>query len=239
MKAPGLPADQQFFADLFSGLVLNPQLLGRVWFASQPTSLPVGSLCIDFPRLDIVLRGEYGNLLEAKQQRMVEGEMLFIPARAANLPVNNKPVMLLSLVFAPTWLGLSFYDSRTTSLLHPARQIQLPSLQRGEGEAMLTALTHLSRSPLEQNIIQPLVLSLLHLCRNVVNMPPGNSQPRGVFSITAFVTGFRIIMPSRSPARAWRSFLISRPIICQNCLLSMEQCVLSSMFAGYEWQKRG
>ena len=157
MKAPGLPADQQFFADLFSGLVLNPQLLGRVWFASQPASLPVGSLCIDFPRLDIVLRGEYGNLLEAKQQRMVEGEMLFIPARAANLPINNKPVMLLSLVFAPTWLGLSFYDSRTTSLLHPARQIQLPSLQRGEGEAMLTALTHLSRSPLEQNIIQPLV----------------------------------------------------------------------------------
>ena len=74
-----MPADQQFFADLFSGLVLNPQLLGRVWFASQPTSLPVGSLCIDFPRLDIVLRGEYGNLLEAKQQRMVEGEMLFIP----------------------------------------------------------------------------------------------------------------------------------------------------------------
>ena len=90
MKAPGLPADQQFFADLFSGLVLNPQLLGRVWFASQPASLPVGSLCIDFPRLDIVLRGEYGNLLEAKQQRLVEGEMLFIPARAANLPVNNK-----------------------------------------------------------------------------------------------------------------------------------------------------
>ncbi len=82
--------------------MLNPQLLGRVWFASQPASLPVGSLCIDFPRLDIVLRGEYGNLLEAKQQRMVEGEMLFIPARAANLPINNKPVMLLSTVFAPT-----------------------------------------------------------------------------------------------------------------------------------------
>lgn len=239
MKAPGLPADQQFFADLFSGLVLNPQLLGRVWFASQPASLPVGSLCIDFPRLDIVLRGEYGNLLEAKQQRLVEGEMLFIPARAANLPVNNKPVMLLSQVFAPTWLGLSFYDSRTTSLLHPARQIQLPSLQRGEGEAMLTALTHLSRSPLEQNIIQPLVLSLLHLCRSVVNMPPGNSQPRGDFLYHSICNWFRIIMPSRSPARAWRSFLISRPIICQNCLLSMERCVLSSMCVGCEWRRRG
>lgn len=64
MKEPGLPADQQFFADLFSGLVLNPQRLGRVWFATQHTALPTGSLCIDLPRLDIVLRGEYGNLLE-------------------------------------------------------------------------------------------------------------------------------------------------------------------------------
>lgn len=36
MKKTDLPADQQFFADLFSGLVLNPHRLGRVWFASQP-----------------------------------------------------------------------------------------------------------------------------------------------------------------------------------------------------------
>lgn len=49
MKAPGLPADQQFFADLFSGTVLNPQLLGRVWFASQPASLPVGGYVLIFP----------------------------------------------------------------------------------------------------------------------------------------------------------------------------------------------
>lgn len=42
MKAPGLPADQQFFADLFSGLVLNPQLLGRVWFASHSRLIASG-----------------------------------------------------------------------------------------------------------------------------------------------------------------------------------------------------
>lgn len=181
MKKTELPADQQFFADLFSGLVLNPHRLGRVWFASQPLSLPSGSLCIDLPRLDIVLRGEYGNQLEKTQHRLTEGEMLFIPARAANLAVSDKPVMLLSLVFAPSWLGLSFYENRTTSLLRPARRIELPHLQRGEGEAMLTALTHLSRSPQEQNIIQPLVLSLLHLCRNVVNTPPDICRPRTEF----------------------------------------------------------
>ncbi|WP_368301824.1 helix-turn-helix domain-containing protein [Kluyvera sichuanensis] len=181
MKAPGLPADQQYFADLFSGLVLNPQRLGRVWFATQPASLPNGSLCLDLPRLDVVLRGEYGNQLHQDQQRMTEGEMLFIPARAANLPVSDKPVMLLSLVFAPAWLGLSFYDNRTASLLRPVRRIELPHLQRGEGEAILTALTHLSRSPQMQDVIQPLMLSLLHLCRNVVNTRPEALRPRSEF----------------------------------------------------------
>lgn len=148
---------------------------------APPSTLPSGSLCIDLPRLDIVLRGEYGNQLEKTQRRLTEGEMLFIPARAANLPVSDKPVMLLSLVFAPSWLGLSFYENRTASLLRPVRRIELPHLQRGEGEAMLTALTHLSRSPQEQNIIQPLVLSLLHLCRNVVNTRPDIYRPRTEF----------------------------------------------------------
>lgn len=139
----------------------------------------MGSLCIDFPRLDIVLRGEYGNLLEAKQQRLVEGEMLFIPARAANLPVNNKPVMLLSLVFAPTWLGLSFYDRRRCCIL--LARSSFPACNAVKVKRCLPPSPILAVRRWSKNIIQPLVLSLLHLCRNVVNMPPGNSQPRGDF----------------------------------------------------------
>lgn len=46
---------------------------------------------------------------------------------------------------------------------------------------MLTALTHLSRSPQAQDIIQPLVLSLLHLCRSVVNTRPDTERPRAEF----------------------------------------------------------
>ncbi|WP_072567725.1 helix-turn-helix transcriptional regulator [Enterobacter sp. SA187] len=161
-----LPADQQFFADLLSGLVLNPQRLGRIWFAVPAAG---GSLA-EWPRLDIVLRGEYGAL--------GEGEMLFIPARTAIRQTGDKPAMVLSLVFAPAWLGLTFHDSRGRQ---PLRNIELPHPQRGEGEAMLTALTHLARTPQDQDIIQPLVLSLLHLCRKVVNSLPGRSLPRADF----------------------------------------------------------
>lgn len=79
-----LPADQQFFADLFSGLVLNPHRLGRVWFASQPLSLPSGSLCIDLPGWISSCAENTVINWKKTQRRLTEGEMLFIPARAAN-----------------------------------------------------------------------------------------------------------------------------------------------------------
>ncbi|POP43475.1 AraC family transcriptional regulator [Superficieibacter electus] len=180
MPVLSLPADQQFFADLLSGLVLNPQRLGHVWFAGAP-KMAAGELFIDFPRLEVVLRGEYGNRLEPDQRRIGQGEMLFIPPRAANAPCFDKPVMVLSLVFATAWLGLAFYDNRSGITPVPLRKIELPHLQRGEGEAILTALTLLSRSPQDQDIIRPLTLSLLHLCRKVVNTEPERTQSRPAF----------------------------------------------------------
>lgn len=165
MPLTDLPPDRRFFADLLSGLVLNPQRLGRVWFASAPKTLPAGALCLDMPRLEVVLRGEYGNRLAPSQHTLTQGEMLFIPPRAANLPMFTRSAMVLSMVFAPAWTGMAFYDSRNGSPPAAGRKIEIPHQQRGEGEAMLTALTLLSRSSQDQQIIQPLTLSFLHLCR--------------------------------------------------------------------------
>jgi AraC-like DNA-binding protein len=173
-----LPADQQFFADLLSGLVLNPQQLGRVWFAHTPASTPAGSFRLEWPRLDVVLRGVYGNRLIPEQKVIRQGEMLFLPSQAANMPMFEKPVMLLSIVFAPSWLGLAFQDPRNGQ---PQRNVELPHPERGECAAMLMALTHLSASPQDQDIIQPLVLSLLHWCRKAVSLRPESGLSRGYF----------------------------------------------------------
>lgn len=178
MPESRLPADQQFFADLFSGLVLNPQQLGRVWFAHSPASVPAGSLRLEWPRLDVVLRGVYGNRLIPEQKAIRQGEMLFLPAQAANMPVFEKPVMLLSIVFAPSWLGLAFQSPHNEQ---PQRKVELPYPEKGECAAMLMALTYLSASPQDQDIIQPLVLSLLHWCRKAVSSRPEPGLSRGDF----------------------------------------------------------
>ncbi|MBS3047991.1 helix-turn-helix transcriptional regulator [Enterobacter mori] len=173
-----LPADRQFFADLLSGLVLNPQRLGRVWFGHSSASAPVGHFRTEWPRLEVVLRGVYGNQLISEQKAIRQGEMLFLPAQAANVPKFDGPVMLLSIVFAPSWLGLAYQAPGSGQ---PQRNVELPHPERGECAAMLMALTHLSASPQDQSIIQPLTLSLLHWCRKVVLLRPEPQISRGDF----------------------------------------------------------
>lgn len=88
--------------------MLNPQQLGRVWFAQRGASDAVGSVSRDWPRLDVVLRGEYGNRLVAGQQILRHGEMLFLPACAASVPVFERPVMLLSILLRRRGWGWCF-----------------------------------------------------------------------------------------------------------------------------------
>lgn len=181
MASAAIPADQQFFIDLLSGLVLNAQRLGRVWFAGHASNLPAGALSLEYPRLELVLRGEYGNRLLPAQWALAQGDILFIPARAATQPLFVGNTMMLSLVFAPGWLGMAYYHSRNGEIPAPLRKVELPHPQRGEGEAMLTALTLLSRSPEDQDVIQPLTLSLLNLCRRLAATVPETLPSRPVF----------------------------------------------------------
>ncbi|MEX9251995.1 helix-turn-helix transcriptional regulator [Pseudenterobacter timonensis] len=172
-----LPADQQFFADLFSGLVRNPQQLGRVEFARQGRAIP-GQQGAEWPRLQVVLRGEF-HPAPGGIKALAQGEMLYIPARVVSAPVYNKPVMLLSILFAPGWLGLLLHDIRPGQPARPARKVQLPHPERGERDAMLMALHHLSASPQDQAIIQPLALSLLNWCHKAITAVHQPALSRG------------------------------------------------------------
>ncbi|QDE47409.1 hypothetical protein EIN43_10830 [Enterobacter hormaechei] len=61
-----------------SGPVLNPQQLGRVWFAHRGASDAVGSVSRDWPRLDVVLRGNMAT--DWLPGSSPPPEMLFLPA---------------------------------------------------------------------------------------------------------------------------------------------------------------
>ncbi len=203
MKAQACPPINNFSPICSAAWCLTATPWARL--VCQPARLIAsGQLCIDFPRLDIVLRGEYGNLL--KQSNNVWWKEKCCLFRHARLFTDQqqtgdavKPGVRTDLV------GLSFYDSRTTSLLHPARQISFPACNAVKVKRCLPPSPILPFAA-GAEYHSAAGVKFAASCRNVVNMPPGNSQPRGDFLYTAFVTGFRIIMPSRSPARACAVF---------------------------------
>jgi AraC-like DNA-binding protein len=184
-----LPVEQRFFADLLSGVVLNPAQLKRCWFARPHASAPAGSYSVAYPRLEIVLRGEYSNLLEPQQKAIAQGEMLFIPGAGVNQPGWQKDVLLLGIVFAPAWMSLTFHDKRGAQPgFVRMRKFDMPHFTRSELGHILQALGSLASRPDDQAIIQPLCLSLLHVCREILTAPASVKQPRGAFLYQSICT---------------------------------------------------
>ena len=85
--------DHPFFTELLSGLVLNPQQLKHIYFATrshhnQGHSLGNG-LGVKFPRLEIVLRGSYTVEKPAGTSiSLAHGDTLFIPAFANSIALS-------------------------------------------------------------------------------------------------------------------------------------------------------
>lgn len=177
-----LPQEQRFFAELVSGIVLNPSQFRHCWFARTPPEGPINRYSIGFPRLEMILRGEYDNLLGPTQTTLVPGDLLYIPAWSASRPGWKKDVLLLGIVFTPSYLSLAFYDKRVSEPgFRHQRTSEIPYCRREELTHLLLALNSLASRPDEQDIIRPLCLSLLHICRQILISPVTEKMIRGEF----------------------------------------------------------
>ncbi|RDA66066.1 AraC family transcriptional regulator [Hafnia paralvei] len=191
--------EQAFFSELLSGLVLNPQQLKHTFFAqryqdSQGHLQGVGGLTVKFPRLDIVLRGTYTtsarlNDDDLRHGTLMHGDLLFIPAYSNSQPIWEKDVLLLSLLFTPSYIGFSFFDKRAASAgFHRLRKLEVPQQNAGELEHILQALSYLGARVTDPNVSRYLVLSLLHVCHSQLCLPPVNKIQRGAFLYKSICT---------------------------------------------------
>lgn len=84
----------------------------RVVFGLDTAPPPIGSLQVQFARLELVLGGVYRNVLcnaaaTVEQQDVLVDEVLFIAGNCWNEPLWDHDVRLLSLLLGPTHLGVS------------------------------------------------------------------------------------------------------------------------------------
>ncbi|WP_413733994.1 helix-turn-helix transcriptional regulator [Sodalis sp. RH21] len=180
--------ERAFFTELLSGLVLNPQRLRRGVFC-RPCGAAAGG-GPRFPRLEVVLRGEYAtDAGAAPAQRFQQGDMLFIPAERRPAPLWPGETLLLSVLFAPSWLGFTFIDKRAAEAdFRRRRTLEIPLRDAGELDYILQALNHLAVKAQEGDTARYLLLSLLHIGHGQLLVPLADNTPRSRFIYKSICT---------------------------------------------------
>lgn len=81
---------------LLSRLINGPTPLRQIYFASTNSTTPELAYQVDFPRLEIVLEGEFAD--SGIDKVLTPGDVLFVPAGGWNIPQWITPVTTLSIL---------------------------------------------------------------------------------------------------------------------------------------------
>lgn len=152
---------------LLSRLINGPLPLRQVCFASTNVSMPELAYQVDFPRLEIVLEGEFADV--SIGNKLTSGDVLYVPAGGWNLPQWHTPVTTLSILFGKQQLGFSIVQWDGKQFQNLAKQ---HVARRGPriGSFLLQTLheMQMQMQPQEQQTARLIVASLLSHCRDLL-----------------------------------------------------------------------
>ena len=153
---------------LLSRLINGPTPLRQVYFASTSSSTPELAYQVDFPRLEIVLEGEFtDNGVAGASATLLPCDVIFVPAGGWNFPQWLTPVTTLSILFGKQQLGFSIVQWDGKQYHNLTRQ---HVARRGPriGSFLLQTLNEMQMQPQEQQTARLIVASLLSHCRDLL-----------------------------------------------------------------------
>jgi len=172
------------FQDVFDSVVDESNPFRNIWFAGDFHTPPECSYQVNFPRLELVLSGEYINEMEDHDRKITRivagvGDAIFIPPNCWNKPDWNSDCSVLSMLFGRRQLGFSlvsklagesgFYD------------VQKHSIQTRSGFALdniLETLNSLSRERVKAPMDELLLQALLQYCKMMLDVPAESVKSR-------------------------------------------------------------
>lgn len=172
------------FDDLISVILNEREPFHNVWFAGDFHTPPEFSYQVNFPRLELVLDGEYINQMESHDRKVTQivakpGDAIFIAANCWNKPNWDTDCSVLSMLFGRRQLGLSFVSKRKGE--SNFYDIQKHSIQTRSGFAIdniLEALSALARETNKSPMDELLLQALLEYAKTMLIVPVEQSQNR-------------------------------------------------------------
>ncbi|HEX7652312.1 MAG TPA: AraC family transcriptional regulator [Verrucomicrobiae bacterium] len=146
---------------------------------------PVFSHVVNFPRLEIPLKGSYTNQVESgdgiKQVQITPGTVLFAAPNCWNLPEWQPGLELLTLQFGREQFGISLIAAQ--SGIYPDLQVRKHSLPRplnGPLPHMLAVLQEMQAQNTPERTYIPMVTALIWALEDQLRQPPGRPLGRAM-----------------------------------------------------------
>ena len=205
---------------LLSRLINGPLSLRQIYFASSNGPAPDLAYQVDFPRLEIVLEGEF--IDTGAGAALVPGDVLYVPAGGWNFPQWQAPATTFSVLFGKQQLGFSVVQWDGKQYQNLAKQ---HVARRGPriGSFLLQTLNEMQMQPQEQQTARLIVASLLSHCRDLLG---SQIQTRHYLKLFAIIS--TNAMPPRLPANLLRRRFIFRQITSRTCFKKRGPLVLTN-----------
>ena len=170
------------FFNLISSLLNEHDAFQHIWFAGDFHTPPKFSYQVNFPRLELVLYGEYLNEIENERKQRTQiiaktGDAIFIPPNCWNKPDWNSNCSVLSILFGRKQIGFSFVSKRQQD--RHFYDLQKDSIQTRSGFAMdniLAALGSLAKEKNKKPMDELLIQALLQYTKSILASRLNNEQ---------------------------------------------------------------
>ncbi|SVM42852.1 transcriptional regulator [Klebsiella pneumoniae] len=148
--------------------IKGPAVIGKIRFSTETRPASENALCVDFPRLEIMLAGQlHDPAINAERTQLMPHDVLYIPAGGWNDPQWMTPSTLLTILFGKQQLEfvLRHWDGSALNVLDKQ---QVPRRGPRVGSFLLQALNEMQMQPREQYTARFIVTSLLSHCADLL-----------------------------------------------------------------------
>ncbi|MCL9780172.1 AraC family transcriptional regulator [Vibrio sp. S4M6] len=173
------------FKDIIETSLRDRSNFNRIWFGGDHSTPPPFSYQVNFPRLELVLRGTYINEIEDQDHgistvNILQGDALYVPPNCWNKPHWQESCLVLSLLFGRRQLGFSLVGKKKGQEgFTDVRKHSVPTRTGHAIDHILEAINALARETNKQPMDEHLLLALLHYCSSILDQPSNATHNRG------------------------------------------------------------
>tara|TARA_R110001583_G_scaffold112917_4_gene263116 strand:+ start:3827 stop:4672 length:846 start_codon:yes stop_codon:yes gene_type:complete len=172
------------FHDLLTKTLSETGNLKQIIFAADNLTPPLLSYQVNFPRLEIVINGQYSNQIESAKQEVINvtlavGDVLYIPPNCWNKPTWDNDCTVLSLLFGRRQVGFSLVSKKKAE--KGFYNIRKHSVQTRTGHAIdhiIDALNSLAFEATKSPMDKYLLLSLMSYSQSMISIQANSAQKR-------------------------------------------------------------